>query len=90
MCHAYYHDWQLLAGAYLELRTTLNASPPPNPLAVLLTVSIFPDEETVPGELKCPGLNFQATKTVILGTELRLSESYPVFLDSKVNRKDGV
>lgn len=56
----------------------LNVSPPPSPVSVLLPVSIFPEEAIVPRELKCPGLNFQATKIVILGIEPRLSESYSV------------
>lgn len=59
-------------------------------MSVLLTLSIFPDEEIVPRKLKCPGLNFQVTEVGMLGIETGLSESYPVLLDSKVNNKDGV
>lgn len=68
----------------------LNASPPPKPGSVLSTVSIFPEEEIVPRELKCPGLNSQATEIVILDTVRRPSESRSVLLDGKVNKKDSM
>lgn len=90
MYHAYCHDCQLPAAAHFELRTMLNASPPPKPGSVLSTVSIFPGEETVPRELKCPGLNSHTTEIVILGTVRRPSESRSVFLDGKVNKKDSM
>lgn len=90
MCQAYYHDCQLPAAAHFEIRTMLNASPPPKPGSVLSTVSIFPDEEIVPRELKCPGLNSQAPEIVILSTVHRPSEFQSVFLDGKVNKKDSM